>query len=239
MYASWTSSKVPFSSFPTITPHSIHLAAKKEPPPSRVDPRSPNSVCTVQVYQRVATSGLRGSVVQTAVMRGYCGADSKKLLQHDIYELVAAHSTTAHRKVYPATEDTALTPSLRRAFGFGVTETDRMCRECDTARNDCLKRANRAKVGASTLGSRNRNASSGGLLSSLVDVASGVGRALFSAVPDREVNLQEVVDLTDDDDTGTVGDYAGSNRQSHKQKSVRRRRGYKQPTCSCSYGQQC
>jgi hypothetical protein len=51
--------------------------------------------------------------------------------------------------------------------------------------------------------------------------------------------LQEVVDLTDDDDTGTVGDYAGSNRQSHKQKSVRRRRGYKQPTCSCSYGQQC
>jgi len=93
-----------------------------------VDPRSPNSVCTVQVYQRVATSGLRGSVVQTAVTRGYCGADSKKLLQHDIYELVAAHGTAAQRKVYPATEDTALTHSLRRAFGFGVTETDRVSR---------------------------------------------------------------------------------------------------------------
>jgi hypothetical protein len=76
-----------------------------EPPPAPVDPRRPNDVSTVQVYQRATSAGLRGRIAQPIIQRTYCGATSEVPLKTDIYSLVAEYGIQKQRTLYPANED--------------------------------------------------------------------------------------------------------------------------------------
>jgi len=111
-----------------------HQAAHKEAQPPPADSLLPNSICTVQVYHRVPTAGLRGTVTRTVVQRTHCGAASVAKLEPDFYSLISAHGTPTYRFVYPAQCDSDMARSLRYQLGFGQGQLpDRACNECNKA----------------------------------------------------------------------------------------------------------
>ena len=117
----------PNYSHPTCLPQT----AKNDARAPLSGPRLPNSVCTVQVYQRVTSAGLRGTVTQTVVQRTHCGAATVAKLEPDFYALVAAYGTKRTRLLYPAKEDPEMAQSLRSLLDFGKGQLpERACADC-------------------------------------------------------------------------------------------------------------
>jgi len=72
----------------------------------------------VQVYRRMTTAGLRGTVAQSCVTRTHCGAATVAKLEPDFYETVAAYGQQKHRLIYPASRDSDMARTLRSQLGF-------------------------------------------------------------------------------------------------------------------------